>query len=55
MPDIQGRLTEAELAAIERLAREDASEPYRGPLLALVGEVRRLREVVLGREVTRGS
>ena len=27
----------------------------RGPLLALVGEVRRLQEVALGREVTRGS
>ncbi len=27
----------------------------RGPLLALVDEVRRLREVVLGREVTSGS
>ncbi len=26
-----------------------------GPLLALVGEVRRLREVALGREVTGGS
>ncbi len=29
-------------------------EPYRGPLLALVGEVRWLREVALGREVTSG-
>ncbi len=47
-------LTEAELAEIERLARENAGEPYRGPLLALVGEVRRLREVMLGREVTGG-
>ena len=26
-----------------------------GPLLALVGEVRRLREAALGREVTSGS
>ncbi len=47
-------LTEAELAEIERLARENAGEQYRGPLLALVGEVRRLREVALGREVTSG-
>ena len=28
---------------------------YRGPLLALVEEVRRLREVALGREVTSGG
>ena len=40
-------LTEAELAEIERLARENNAETYRGPLLALVGEVRRLRGVVL--------
>ena len=53
-PDAQGCLTEAELAEIERLARENPSETYRGPLLALVGEVRRLREVALGREVTSG-
>ncbi len=45
MPDAQGRLTEADLEAIERLARENAGEPYRGPLLALVAEVRRLREI----------
>ena len=36
-------LTDAELEEIERLARTDASEAYRGPLLALVDEVRRLR------------
>ncbi len=54
MPDIQGRLTDAELAEIECLAREDSGERYRGPLLALVDEVRRLREVALGREVTSG-
>ncbi len=41
-------LGEADLEAIERLARENKSETYRGPLLALVGEVRRLRAVVLG-------
>ena len=40
-------LTEPDLEAIERLARENAGEPYRGPLLALVGEVRRLRETML--------
>ena len=45
-------LTEADLAEIERMARDNAGEPYRGPLLALVGEVRRLREVALGGEVT---
>ncbi len=50
----RGRLTESELAEIERLARENAGEPCRGPLLALVGEVRRLQEVMLGREVTSG-
>ena len=47
-------LTEAELAEIERMARENTGEPYRGPPLALVNEVRRLREVMLGREVTSG-
>ena len=36
-------LTEADLTEIERMARENAGEPYRGPLLALVEEVRRLR------------
>ena len=50
----RGRLTEIDLEEIERMARASAGEPYRGPLLALVGEVRRLREVGLGREVTRG-
>ena len=55
MPDTRGHLTEAELAAIERLARGNASETYRGPLLTLVGEVRRLRGgVMLGREFTSG-
>ena len=47
MPDTRDRLTEAELEEIERMARENIGEPYRGPLLALVGEVRRLRGVVL--------
>ena len=48
-------LTEAELDEIERMARTNIGEPCRGPLLALVDEVRRLREVMLGREVTSGS
>ena len=48
MPDARGRLTEHELEEIERMARENAGESCRGPLLALVAEVRRLREVALG-------
>ncbi len=40
-------LTETDLEEIEHLALEHAGEPYRGPLLALVHEVRRLREIVL--------
>ncbi len=40
-------LTDDELDEIERLARTDAAEAYRWPLLALVDEVRRLRAVVL--------
>ena len=55
MPDSRDRLSEAELEEIERMARENAGEPYRGPLLALVDEVRRLREVALGREVPGGG
>ncbi len=55
MPDARERLTETELEEIERMARENAGEPYRGPLLALVEEVRRLREVALGTEVAGGS
>ena len=50
----RGRFTETDLEEIERLARENAGEPYRGPLLELVAEVRRLREVALEREVTSG-
>ena len=45
MPD--RTLTEADLLEIEALARENHSETYRGPLLALVDEVRRLRQIVL--------
>ena len=54
MPESRSRLTETELEEIERMARENAGEPYRGPLLALVGEVRRMRSVALGREVASG-
>ena len=43
MADTRERLTETELEAIEALARENESETYREPLLALVDEVRRLR------------
>ena len=46
--DARERITEADLEEIERLARENESETYRGPLLALVDEVRRLREMVRG-------
>ena len=42
-----GRLTETDLEEIEHIARENAGEPYRDPLLALVAEVRRLREVAV--------
>ena len=47
-------LTEADLAEIEAEARTNAAETYRGPLLALIDEVRRLRSRILeGGEVTR--
>ena len=36
-------LTEPGLDETERMARENAAETYRGALLALVDEVRRLR------------
>jgi hypothetical protein len=39
--------TETDLEEIEHLARENKSETYRGVLLALVDEVRRLRGVIL--------
>ena len=38
--------TETDLEEIEHMARENAAETYRGPLLALVDEVRRLREIM---------
>jgi len=44
MPDHRPKPTEADLNAIEALARENESETYRGPLLALGDEVRRLRK-----------
>ena len=40
-------LTDADLDEIQRLARTNAAEAYRGPLLALVDEVRRLRAILL--------
>jgi hypothetical protein len=40
-------LTDAELEEIEALAKTNAAETYRGALLALVAEVRRLRGVLL--------
>ena len=54
MPDARERLTKADLKQIEALALENESEIYRGPLLALVDEVRRLRGFVLGGEITSG-
>ena len=41
------RLTESDLDEIEDLARSNTGEPVKGPLLALVDEVRRLRGIVL--------
>ena len=41
-------LTDAELHEIEQLARTNAAEAYRGPLLVLVDEVRRLRAAPRG-------
>ena len=40
-------LSDADLDAIEAEAMTNAAETYRGALLALVGEVRRLRGIVL--------
>ena len=40
-------LTETDLDEIEDLAKANAAETYRGALLALVEEVRRLRGIVL--------
>ncbi len=40
-------LTETEIDEIEDLAKANAAETYRGALLALVAEVRRLRGIVL--------
>ncbi len=54
MTDARERLSETDLEAIEALARENEAETYRGPLLALVDEVRRLRGVAIGTEVTSG-
>ncbi|MCH7866861.1 MAG: hypothetical protein IH881_04145 [Myxococcales bacterium] len=40
-------LTDATLDEIEQLAKSNAAETYRGALLALVKEVRRLRGMIL--------
>ena len=40
-------LSESDLDEIEDLAKANAAETYRGALLALVDEVRRLRGIVL--------
>ena len=42
-------LTDIDLDEIEAEAKTNAAETYRGALLALVGDVRRLRAVVLGK------
>ncbi len=53
MSDARDRLTESDLEQIEALAHKDSAENFRGPLLALVDEVRRLRGAVLGAEPNR--
>ena len=55
MSDARERLAKSELEEIEPMARENAGEPYRGPLLAPVEEVGQLREVARGREVASGG
>ena len=40
-------LTDSDLDEIEAEAKTNAAETYRGPLLALVDEVRRLRGIVI--------
>lgn len=40
-------ITESDLDEIEAEAKMNAAETYRGALLALVAEVRRLRRIVL--------
>ena len=46
-------LTDATLDEIEQLATSNAAETYRGALLALVEEVRRLRGMILDGEAGR--
>ena len=46
-------LTDATLDEIEGLAQTNAAETYRGALLALVEEVRRLRGMILDGEAGR--
>ena len=40
-------LSESDLTEIEDLARSNTGEPVKGPLLALIAEVRRLRRLLL--------
>ena len=53
MPDARDRLTESDLEQIEALAHKDSAENFRGPLLALVDEVRRLRGIATEGGATR--
>ena len=48
-------LTEGDLDEIEAEAKTNAAETYRGPLLALVDEVRRLRDLLLAPHREEGS
>ena len=48
-------LTDADLDAIETEAKTNAAETYRGALLALVAEVRRLRSLLLDPQRDEGS
>ena len=45
--------TDADLDEIEHLAKTNAAETYRGALLALVDEARRLRGMILNGETGR--
>jgi hypothetical protein len=55
MPDPRPQLAEADLDQIEALAKTNAAGRYRGALLALVVEVRRLRAVARGPIATAGE
>ncbi len=55
LTDTGPHLTEPDLDEIEEVARASEPETYRGPLLALVDEVRRARRMATGRGVTSGN